>query len=248
MGLFLLGYRRNKISLAELDWFPAIWFGGSLFGLSILLAGYLRAGYSHVHQSISELGTTGTPYSWLVRWVGFMSLGSSFVLFAHQTRDLFSSYAPSVIFLLTGLAVLISGIFPSDPNNRRDTLSGKGHALAVITLLFLLNLAPFTFSISTLYRTPPAEWFSVFSLLMGILTLGFLGILPNFDSPLILALHRRILGRLIVNWYPLHGLHQRLLLAMHFLWWLVFSRILTLLPENLLTLTTHLHIECGTAW
>jgi len=231
MGLFLLGYRRNKIPLAGIEWLPAIWFGGCLFGLSILLAGYLTAGYSHVHRSLSELAATTAPYSWLVRWVGFIPLGLSFVLFARQTKDLFSSYVPSAIFLLIGLAIFIAGIFPTDPNNRRDTLPSKIHAIAVITLLFLLSLAPFTFSVSVLYRNPPAGWFLDFSLLMGILVLVFFVLLLNDVCPQLAALHQKLLGAFIKAWYPMQGLHQRLLLSLYFVWWAVFSLVLTL-PLN----------------
>lgn len=192
---------------------PAIWFGGSLFIAAVLLAGYLTPGYSHFQQSISELGALKAPYGWLVRWVGFVPLGLSFVIFACQSGGLFSNLMPAGLFLTTGLAVLIAGIFPTDPDNRRDTPSGRIHASAVIALLLLLSLGPFTFSISALYRTPPAEWFPGFSFLMGMVALGFLAAMPGGDKP------------------ELAARHQRILLLVHFLWWFVFSVVLAAHPE-----------------
>ena len=197
-----------------------------MFIISIWLAGYLSRGYSHIHQSISELGTRNTPHSWLVRGAGFIPLGLSFVLFALQTRDLFSSHYPSAIVFLTGLSTVMAGIFATDPHNRRDTLSSKVHAGSVIALLCLLTLAPFIFSISALYRTPPDGWFFVFSCSLGIFAVGFFGMLPSGCRRWLVALHQKLMGRFISSWYPLQGLHQRIFLSLHCIWWFVFSQVL----------------------
>jgi hypothetical membrane protein len=198
-----------------MDWFPAIWFGGMLFAISVLLAGHLTSGYSHRYQSISELAERSSPYAWLVRWIGFVPLGLSFVLFSRQTRDLFSNQIPSISFRLMGIAILLAGIFPTDPQNRRDTLSGKIHAIAVIALMILLSLAPFLFSISSLYRNHPAQRFFDFSFSMGMLALVFLAFMPNSDRPIRAAVH------------------QRILLALHCVWWFVFSVVLAMSRRTL---------------
>ena len=187
------------------------------------MAGYLTPGYSHVHQSISELAARNAPYSWLIRWMGFVPLGLSFVLFARQSGDLFSNSIPSVVFHLTGIVIIIAGIFPTDPHNRQETISGKVHAIAIISLLFLLSISPFLFSISALYRSPPDRWFLVFSFLMGILILGFFTALPNGSLPQLVVFHRKIFGGFIEIWYHIQGLHQRLILSMFGIWWFVFS-------------------------
>jgi hypothetical membrane protein len=212
--------------LAGMDWLPAIWIGGGLFVVSVLLAGYLTPDYSHIHQSISELGERNAPHAWLVRWLGFVPLGLSFVLFARQSGDLFTNNIPFVIFLLMGIAVIIAGIFPTDPDNRRETISGKVHAIAVISLLFLLSLSPFIFSIPALYRNPLGRCFSVFSFLMGVLILGFLTALPNGSFPQLIIFHRKLFGGFIETRYHIQGLHQRLLLALFGIWWFIFSVIL----------------------
>jgi hypothetical protein len=78
-----------------------------------------------------------------------------------------------MLIILIGLAILFAGIFPTDPDNRRDTMSGKIHASAVISLLLLLSAAPFTFSVSALYRNPPAEWFFFIFVFDGNTGVGF---------------------------------------------------------------------------
>lgn len=205
---------------------PALVIGGCLFLAVILLAGYFTPGYSHVRQSISELGISGSVYGLLVRWVGFVPLGLSFILFADQSSGLFISQIPVVLIALTGLAILFAGIFPTDPDNRRDTISGKIHAGAVISLLLLLGATPFTFSVSALYRNPSVGWFSIFSFSMGILTLALLIFSSINMNRLLVVLFQKTQGGVEKSQRLSLGLQQRLLLSLHFIWWSVFIRVL----------------------
>jgi uncharacterized membrane protein HdeD (DUF308 family) len=151
--------------------------------------------------------------------VGFIPLGLSFIVFARQSGSWFSSPIPSAFFLLTGLSIILAGIFPTDPENRRETASGKIHAAAVIVLMLLLRAAPFTFSIPALYRNPPPGWFLVFSSVMGILV----SILVAFSSNETCARHLVLFQR---TSRPMPGLLQRLVLILDYIWWLVFSQVL----------------------
>lgn len=208
--------------------FPAVWLGGILFVVSILLAGHCTPGYSHLHQSISELGGRGAPCSRLVRWAGFVPFGLSFALFSLQAHDVFLNPYPSVLFLLIGFAIFLAGIFPTDPHNRRDTFSGKVHANAVMLLLFLLSLAPFALAFSALYRNPPADRFFIFSISMGMLGVGFLLTITKSGSQVPAAgLHQKARGEFVNDWRALQGLHQRILLTLHSVWWLVFTIVLS---------------------
>jgi hypothetical protein len=56
--------------------------------------------------------------------------------------------------------------------------------------------------------------------------LGFYGILPNNTWKWLAALQRNIPDRFTKIWNPLQGLHQRLLLSLHGIWWSVFSVLL----------------------
>lgn len=203
---------------------PAILYGAILFCCIILMAGYLTPGYSHSHQALSELGASNAPYALAVRWLGFIPLGVSFIFYAFQSQRLFSNRLLAALFLLTGLAIIVAGIFPTDPHGRRDTLSGLIHALAGIFLLSILSLTPLVLAFPGQYKIPPRKWLLVFSFGMGILVLIFFIMLPNGLSPQLASFHQKVLGKYFELWYPLHGLHQRLLLGIYFFWLLMFSR------------------------
>lgn len=202
---------------------PAVWFGALLFCAIILFAGYFTPGYSNLHQALSELGASDAPYALIVRWLGFIPLGISFIIFAFQYRSIFSINLPHWLFVFTGIAIVIAGIFPTDPQGRRDTFSGMVHAIAGIALLSLLSFTPLILTFPRLYKIPPPTWLSVFSFLMGSIVLIFFVMLPNGISPQLVAFHKNVLGDYFEIWYPMHGLHQRLLLLLYFIWLFVFS-------------------------
>jgi hypothetical membrane protein len=209
--------------LREIKSKPAVWFGTLLFCVVILLAGYLNPGYSHIHQAISELGASNAAHAWMVRWLGFIPLGVSFIVFAAQSRKTFFNNLPYLLFLLTGIAIIMTGIFPTDPHGRRDTFSGIVHAMVGISLLSILSITPLLLAFPRLYRIPPQCWVFAFSFLMGILILILFVMLPNGISPQLIAFHQKILGGYFEIWYPMHGLHQRLLLLLYFIWLFTFS-------------------------
>jgi len=202
---------------------PAVWYGASLFCIVILFAGFLTPNYSHFRQAISELGAPNAPYDWIVRWLGFVPLGVSFILYAFQSRKSFSSDLPFYLFLFTGIAIILTGVFPTDPKGRRDTDSGMIHAIAGIALLVLLSVTPLMMTFRRLFRVPPKNWLIAFSLFMGILVTVFFVMLPNGFSPQLVTFHQKVLGDYFEIWYPMHGLHQRLLLLLYFIWLFIFS-------------------------
>lgn len=202
---------------------PAVWVGLALFVFVVVIAGLVTPAYSHLHQALSELGARDAPLDWLVRWAGFVPLGASFIVYAFQSRNSFSNDLPFYLFLLTGLAIIIAGLFPTDPRGRRDTPAGMLHAIAGISLLCLLSLTPLVASFKRLYRNAPRRWLLVFSFVMGLLVSAFFVMLPNGIWTQLVELHQTILGNAFEVWYPLHGLHQRLLLTLYFVWLIVYS-------------------------
>jgi hypothetical membrane protein len=211
---------------------PAVWYCAILFCTIIFFAGFLTPGYSHIRQAISELGAPNAPYDWVVRWLGFVPLGMSFILYAFQSRRLFSNNLPFYLFLFIGIAIILAGVFPTDPKGRRDTVSGMIHAIAGITLLVFLSITPLVMTFRRLFRTPPQGWLVTFSFIMGILVTIFFVMLPNGISPQLVSFHQKILGDYFDVWYPLHGLHQRLLLFLYFIWLFVFSRSIAMLSNK----------------
>ncbi|MBK9926850.1 MAG: DUF998 domain-containing protein [Anaerolineales bacterium] len=213
---------------------PAVWYGATLFCVVILVAGYLTPNYSHIKQAISELGAPNAPYDWAVRGLGFVPLGMSFILYAFQSRKLFSNNLPFYLFLLTGLAIIMAGVFPTDPKGRRDTAAGILHAVAGIILLVLLSITPLVMSFNRVYQNPPKKWLLMFSFVMGVLVAVFFVMLPNGISPQLVSFHQKVLGDYFEVWYPMHGLHQRFLLFLYFIWLFIFSyfeNIYPLMPQ-----------------
>jgi hypothetical membrane protein len=212
-----------ELGIAKIRSKPAVWYGAILFFVVILFAGYLTPNYSHIRQAISELGAPNTPYDWAVRGLGFVPLGISFIAYAFQSRRSFSNDLPFYLFLFTGIAIILAGIFPTDPKGRRDTTSGMLHAIPGIVLLVLLCLTPLAMTFRRIFRVPPKNWLIVFSFVMGILVTVFFVMLPNGISPQLVSFHQRILGNYFEVWYPMHGLHQRILLLLYFIWLFIFS-------------------------
>jgi len=202
---------------------PVVWYGVLLFCVVVLVARFLTPSYSHLRQAISELGAPNAPLDWAVRWLGFVPLGISFIFYAFQSRRLFSNGLPFYLFLFTGVAIIAAGVFPTDPKGRRDTISGMIHAIAGIILLVFLSITPFVMAVSCVYRKLPKKQLLVFSFIMGILVSIFFVMLPNGLIPKLVSFHQKVLGDLFEVWYSMHGLHQRILLLLYFIWLFIFS-------------------------
>ena len=67
-----------------------------------------------------------------------------------------------------------------------------------------------------------------FSFIMGILVTAFFIMLPNGFSRNWFRSIKKCLGSYFEIWYPMHGLHQRILLGLYFIWLLVFSYLVKL--------------------
>ena len=194
------------------------------FCMVILLAGVFTPGYSHLHQAISELAAPGAPLAFFVQYGGFVPLGLMFILFAISflkipgEKNLQNS--AFVLFTLTGLALIVAGIFPTEQFGRRNTLPGMLHAIAGIILIVLVCLTPIILAITA--KTRPV--FRLYSLLTGLLLILLFIFLPNGISPTLIKLHKIVLGDFFDAWYAVHGLQQRALFLLYFIWLTLFVR------------------------
>ena len=92
----------------------------ALFWCALLIFGALRPNYSHVVDTISELGAADTPYSFLWNMIGFEFFG---VLLAFvgaiiareviQTPSVLRAVATALL-AIAGLAVAGQGLFPAE--------------------------------------------------------------------------------------------------------------------------------------
>ena len=195
----------------------------------VLFAGAFTPGYSHSFQALSELAAPNAPYASLVRFGGFIPLGLVFVLFAFAVRRTPGSRAfrtaALILFVLTGLAIITAGIFPTDIHGRRNTFSGMTHAIDGIILLVLISATPLIVAFTTASQ-PHKYGFKIYSIASGIVLIILFVLLPNGVSPALIRLQQIILGDLFSVWYKYQGLDQRALLFAYFIWLFFFVRSL----------------------
>ncbi|MCS6881949.1 MAG: DUF998 domain-containing protein [Oscillochloridaceae bacterium] len=100
-------------------------------------------GYSHLHDTISTLGTSRSPVQ-QQQGAALAAVGGLLLVFAVGQALAFQKMRWShVLFLLGitlfGIGSILAGIFPEDPSDVEETISGKIHGIASgIGFLFLM--------------------------------------------------------------------------------------------------------------
>lgn len=185
------------------------------FALVIVLAGAFTPGYSHFGQAISELAAPGAPLALFVQYAGFVPLAFAILLFTWEMRRHHpDTHLVTGLFFITGLALLVAGIFPTDEFGRRITLSGKIHAIAGITLILSACLTPLAVALVG----KRGRGLRLYSLITGLALALLFVFLPNGVSPALIQLHKTVLAGFFDFWYTNHGLCQRLIFGVYFLW------------------------------
>lgn len=181
----------------------------------IVLAGLATPGYSHLHQAISELAAPGAPWALVVQWAGFILLGSIFLFFGLDSWKKQPARRWLWLFFLgTGLFLCTAGFFRTDEFGRRNSLSGMIHAVAGIGLILTVCITPLL-AFFVIRRPFPLRIASLFTSLVLILLFVFL---PNGISAPLIQFHKMALGGFFDFWYQNHGICQRLLFLVYFVW------------------------------
>ena len=89
------------------------------YAIVVIILGFLQPGYSHVTQSMSELGEVGAPNAIIMNTAGFPLLGLLMIAFAfglHRgiSEGKGSKIGPALV-ALSGAALVITAIFTCDP-------------------------------------------------------------------------------------------------------------------------------------
>ena len=166
-----------------------------------------RGDYSHLRQTLSELGEAGTPDARSVAWIAFAPVGLAVVVFALLLR----SHLPEgreltqgmVLLSLLGLSYGGAAVFPCDPGapawgtwrNQLHNLGGAlgygGSAAALIELKRTFEDLP--------ALTPLASVTGAFGMAV------FFGLfLLSFESP-VRGLVQRLMETLLFGWMLLMG-------------------------------------------
>ncbi|HEX7046613.1 MAG TPA: DUF998 domain-containing protein [Gammaproteobacteria bacterium] len=167
----------------------------------VVLFAKRRPGYSHIRQTISELGETGAPDAKKVAIFAFAPAGHTIWLFvaalAFAVPQL--SEGPGLwLFALLGAAYVGAAMFPCDPgaplwgtwrNNLHNLLAGIGYLGAIAGMIELGR---------AMEDVPVLQSIAEFSQLMGQATL-FGVFLLSFPSP-IRGLIQRIVEAVFYGW------------------------------------------------
>lgn len=147
--------------------------GPIIYAIVLIILGLLRPGYSHITQSMSELGEVGGPNAFIMNTIGFPLLGLLLVAFAfglHRgiSEGKGSILGPSLV-VLSGVGLVGSGIFPCDQGCVDVTIISKIHSISATIAAFAMIFAAFAIS----YRVRNDhlwEDYHLYSLLTGVVT------------------------------------------------------------------------------
>jgi hypothetical membrane protein len=107
--------------------------GPIIYAIVIGVMGALYPGYSHISQSMSELGATGAPHAVIINTLSFPLLGLFFFIFAFTVHRSIEKNKASLIgpclVVLSGFSLVMTGIFQCDPGCVDVSWRGRTHSV-----------------------------------------------------------------------------------------------------------------------
>lgn len=184
------------------------------FTITFIL-GYFQDNYSHVEDTMSELGNKESRFKtilsiwWFIWGVSLMTF--SFGLISHAYMSIWGGHvltAAILIFIFGFGAGNVAGLFPEDPKGKEETVSGKIHGIfGGLGYLALLTIPSILAGIS-------GEWFLAISIVVQILGIGFFTLFILSKNPKI--------GK--------SGLWQRLFLFNYYSYMIIIAVIMMVYP------------------
>jgi hypothetical protein len=173
-----------------------------------------RSGYSHLRQTLSELGEAGAPQARAVAWVAFAPLGLLVILVALLLRGHLPAggeFTQAMVLLsLLGASYLCAAVFPCDPgapawgswHNQLHNLGGAlGYGGSAVGLIELGRALEDVRALAPLAGVTGACGMAVF---FGLFLL-------SFESP-VRGLVQRLMETLLFGWMLLMGVWVALVL------------------------------------
>jgi len=192
--------------------------GPIFYAIVIGIVGYLQPDYSHISQSMSELGASDVPYALIINTLGFPLLGIFMIAFALGIdRGISSNKASRVgpaLIVLSGVSLIMTGIFPCDPGCIDVTWVGVTHSIFATVAAISFAIAPVLVAIR---QWSDSRWrsYTTFSWITAVITLllSMLYSLDIFESQ--------------------DGLFQRLSMGLPLIWMEITSiKLLRVTREN----------------
>jgi hypothetical membrane protein len=142
--------------------------GPPIYALFVLIGGLLTPGYSHVTQSMSELGETGGSHAWIMN-TGFLLLGLFLLVFAFALHYGICDGSRIGPFLMavTGVCMVMVAGFHCDPGCIDVTLTGKLHSI-VATISAIAMIAAILIISYRLQKDERLKGYSEFTVIIGI--------------------------------------------------------------------------------
>lgn len=125
--------------------YPGI-IGPIIYTIVLFTLGVLEPGYNPILQSMSELGDIDAPYAIIMNTLGFPLLGIFFMLFAIGVQQNISSGVGTkigpLLIAISGLFLILTGIFPCDPDCIDVTVTGGLHSFFATLAAILMIPVP----------------------------------------------------------------------------------------------------------
>ena len=180
-----------------------------LFALAVIVLGFLREDYSHVSDTISDLGEIGSP-NMAGQNVNFILTGLLILAFSF---GLYRGTDPgkrvkvgSLLVAVIGLGVAGAGVFPDDPSCPSpgcNSLAANGHGVAGFMVFPAIPFAILLFA-RGLGRDTAWRRYRTYSLVTGIVALALLVLFDASESTL--ASWEGAIQRLyLVSWFQWIG-------------------------------------------
>ena len=146
--------------------------GPPIYAIVIFTLGSLWPDYSHLRQSMSELGSVGSPYALMMNTAGLPLLGILIMAFAiglrRGLRKSRSARLGTFFIALTGGAIVMTGVFPCDSGCINETGIGITHRVFATISGIGLILAPFSL-IPAISDDKQWRRYAFFTLTVGII-------------------------------------------------------------------------------
>lgn len=157
--------------------------GPIFYAIVIAIIGSLHPDYSHISQSMSELGAVDAPYALIINTLGFPLLGLFMIAFAVGIdrgirRNRASKLGPALV-VLSGVSLIMTGIFQCDIGCIDVTWVGVTHSIFATIAAVSLSIAPIFIAIR---QWSDSRWrrYTAFSWVIAVVTL-LISMLYSFD-------------------------------------------------------------------
>ncbi len=182
--------------------------GPSIYFVVVVVLGFLYEGYSHKTQTMSELGAYAAPHHLVMNVAGLGLLGGTLIIFAFGLNAGVARGAGARLWLIlmsiSGLALVLTAIFPTDPGGADNTTTGVLHSIFA-TIAAIAMVAALPSMLFRLHKDDRWRHYSSFTLAVAGLAL-LISALFGFS--------------LISGW---NGVLQRVSMALPFIWVMVMS-------------------------